>query len=272
MLTCHFYRNNFKILELKESHNLKSWFEKHAVHHLRGDIQKFSSKLPCFIWSRYPGEKHFPSYNYLGPRTRRLDIRLNENNNPKVGEKPINAIDHLEYIHDLAYQRSENIKDRHRADQEMLNELKQIKNLPIPQRLIRAMIIKLFQAKLKLGQGTRVTKTQAIENLYASKGAKTVSKGANTKETKDNTKVRNNLSERQQLAEELHKTFRKPPQYSKVNFRYKDNIWNAVLIIVSKPENNYMYILTVMDGFTRYAWVLPLKDKKEKQRQTLLKK
>ena len=39
-------------------------------------------------------------------------------------------------------------------------------------------------------------------------------------------------------------------------------MWNADLIIVSEPENSYKYILTVMDGFTRYAWVLPLKDKK----------
>ena len=34
----------------------------------------------------------------------------------------------------------------------------------------------------------------------------------------------------------------------------------------------YKYILIVLDGYTRYAWVVPLKDKKEKQWQTLLKK
>ena len=55
----------------------------------------------------------------------------------------------------------------------MINCLKQLKNLSIPQRLLRAMIIKLFQAKVKLGQGQRAAKTQAIENLYVSKGAKT---------------------------------------------------------------------------------------------------
>ena len=54
----------------------------------------------------------------------RLDIRLNENNIPKSGEEPINAIDHLAYIHDLAYQNSNNIKDRHRADQEMIKRIK----------------------------------------------------------------------------------------------------------------------------------------------------
>ena len=51
---------------------------------------------------------------YLGPGTR-LDIRLNENNIPKPGEEPINAIDQLAYIHDLAYQKSDNISDRHRS-------------------------------------------------------------------------------------------------------------------------------------------------------------
>ena len=97
-------------------------------------------------------------------------LRLNENNIPKL-----NAVDQLAYIHDLAYQKS----DRHEADIQMINGLKQLKNLSIPQRLIRAMITKLFQAKIKLGQGSRAAKTQAIENLYVSKGAK--------KEIKDNT-------------------------------------------------------------------------------------
>ena len=118
------------------------------------------------MWGKYKGEHHLPSYNYPGPNTR-LDIRLDENNQPKPGEEPINAIDQLTYIHDLAYQKSDKIEDRHRADQEMINELKQLKNLSIPQRLIRAMIIKLFQAKLKIGVGlSRAAKTQAIENIF----------------------------------------------------------------------------------------------------------
>ena len=97
-----------------------------------------------------------PSYNYLGPGTR-LDIRLNENNIPKSGEEPINEIDRLAYIHDLAYQNSDDdLNERHRADQEMINGLKQLKNLSIPQRLIRTLIIKLFQALIiKLDRASR---------------------------------------------------------------------------------------------------------------------
>ena len=121
-----------------------------------------------------------------------LDIRLNENNIPKQGEEPIDAIDQLAYIHDLAYQKSDNISNRHEANIQMINGLKQLKNLSIPQRLIRAIIIKSFQAMIKLGQGARVAKTQAIENLY-----KGVSNGAKTKETNDNTKLWNDFNKRQ---------------------------------------------------------------------------
>ena len=241
-LTLHIHGNNCEIPDIKQNQNLKQYFG--------GDIQKFSSKLPGFVWSKYSGEKHLPGYAYLGPGTR-LDIRLDENNIPKPGEEPINEIDQLAYIHDLAY-RSDDINMRHKADQEMINGLKQLKNLSIPQRIIRALIIKLFQAKIKLGQGLpRKSKQVALEKLYVPQ----------TK-VKERQNKNTDRSERQQFAEELHKPFRKPPQYSKVYFKSKDNIWNADLIIISKPENNYKYILTIMDGYTRYAWTVPLKDKR----------
>ena len=133
----HFYGSNFVISSTKQKQTLKQ--------HFGGDIQKFSEKLPGFIWSRYPKEKHLPSYNYLGPGTR-LDIRLDENNLPKPGEEPINEIDRLAYIHDLAYQKFSNIQDRHRADLAMIEGLKGLQNLSFPQKLIKFMIINLFQA------------------------------------------------------------------------------------------------------------------------------
>ena len=170
-LTLHIFGNNFKISHLKSNQNLKRYFG--------GDIQKFSSRLPGFIWSKYSGEKHLPSYNYLGPGTR-LDIRLDENNIPKPGEEPINEIDRLAYIHDLAYQNSDDmgeaaaLNERHRADQEMINGLKQLKNLSIPQRLIRTLIIKLFQAKILVGgQLIKSEKLgQGITKSFFSKGEK----------------------------------------------------------------------------------------------------
>ena len=67
-------------------------------------------------------------YSPFMPSTH-TDIRLDEYDNPKPGEEPINEIDHLAYIHDVAYKNSDNIEDRHKADQEMINGLKQLKNL-----------------------------------------------------------------------------------------------------------------------------------------------
>ena len=45
---------------------------------------------------------------------------------------------------------------------------------------------------------------------------------------------------------------------------YKDERWSAALIDKSSPSkynNNYKFILTVIDTFTKYAWAIPLKNK-----------
>ena len=45
---------------------------------------------------------------------------------------------------------------------------------------------------------------------------------------------------------------------------YKDETWSAHLIdqsSLSKYNNNYKFILTVIDIFTKYAWAIPLKNK-----------
>jgi hypothetical protein len=82
-----------------------------------------------------------------------------------------------------------------------------------------------------------------------------------TKETKNTKESKVNQKKNIQLAIELHKQFKRPKQLRKVYFKSKDNIWNADLIIMPEQEN-YKYILTIMDGYTRYAWTVPLKDKK----------
>jgi len=59
--------------------------------------------LNTFTQSKYPGEHHYPGYSYLGPGTR-LDIRLDQNNQPKAGEEPINELDAKGALpHDIAY-------------------------------------------------------------------------------------------------------------------------------------------------------------------------
>ena len=92
------------------------------------------------------------------------------------------------------------------------------------------MIIKLFQAKIKLGGGTRAAKAQAIDNLYKSHDIKT--KYELDKLQKHTEKLKALQKEiikkdREILANELHKPFRRPSQLRKINFRSKDNIWRC---------------------------------------------
>ena len=64
-------------------------------------------------------------------------------------------------------------------------------------------------------------------------------------------------------ADEIHKPFKKPKYLRKMKFKSKDHIWNADLIIMPE-EDEFKYILTVLDGYTRYAWAIPLKHKDAK--------
>ena len=139
----------------------------------------------------------------------------------------------------------------------MINGLKQLKNLSIPQKLIRIIIIKLFQAKIRLGQSLgRLSKQKANEILFQNPDIKTKF------ELDKMTKTSRNLPliHRKKLADELHKPYRKPKELRKIKFKSKDNIWNADLVIMP-IEDGFKYILTVLDGFTRFAWAVPLKHK-----------
>ena len=75
---------------------------KNALTHGSGMMDTI---LNTFTYSKYPGEHHFPYYNYLGPHSR-LDIRTDENFNPKSGELPINDLDNTALKHDIAYQKT----------------------------------------------------------------------------------------------------------------------------------------------------------------------
>ena len=68
-----------------------------------------------------------------------------------------------------------------------------------------------------------------------------------------------------QLAKELHKpiirNFKKRTVYS----GFKNNIWGADLAnmqLISNFDKGFRFLLCVIDIFRKYAWVVPLKDKK----------
>ena len=77
-----------------------------------------------------------------------------------------------------------------------------------------------------------------------------------------NTKI---TPQSQQLAEELHKPITRKFKERKVYSTFKDNIWGADLAdmqLLSKYNKGIRFLLCVIDIFSKYAWVVPLKDKK----------
>ena len=62
----------------------------------------------------------------------------------------------------------------------------------------------------------------------------------------------------------MHKPIIKKFKKRKVYSRFRDNIWGADLAdmqLMSKFNKGFRFLLCVIDIFSKYAWVIPLKDK-----------
>ena len=201
------------------------------------DFQKFLDKLPGLPGAKYEPEKHVFGHNYTGPGTR-LDIRLDEHDNPKPGEEPKNRVDLAAYHHDIGYRNNSDIETRHKLDRIMINELDNISNPTLAERFQRSIVKKALQAKLYVGGNFNKLskKTQDFLNQYPA-------------------------NKRKLMVYALHKKANKVKTFRSVQCFFKDNIWIADLRVMPK-DRSYKYILFVEDCFTRYAWLVPLKDKK----------
>ena len=77
--------------------------------------------------------------------------------------------------------------------------------------------------------------------------------------------IKNEIKENHQLANELHKPIIRKFKKRKVYSSYKDNIWCVDLAdmrLISKYNKGIIYLLCAIDLFSKYAFVVPLKDKK----------
>ena len=67
-----------------------------------------------------------------------------------------------------------------------------------------------------------------------------------------------------QEAKELHKKIIRKFDRRKVIVNNLDDIWSADLVdmqLYSKQNNGFKYLLTVIDLYSKYAWIIPLKTK-----------
>ena len=76
--------------------------------------------------------------------------------------------------------------------------------------------------------------------------------------------IKNEMKQNQQLANELHEPIRKFKR-RKVYSSFKGNIWGVDLTdmqLINKYNKGITFLLCAIDLFSKYAWVVPLKDKK----------
>ena len=77
--------------------------------------------------------------------------------------------------------------------------------------------------------------------------------------------IENEIKQNQQLVNELHKPIIRKFKKRKVNSFFKDNIWVVDLAdmqLISKYNKGIRYLLCAIDLFSKYAFVVLLKDKK----------
>ena len=152
-----------------------------------------------------------------------------------------NELDNACFSHDAAYSDSKNLTKRTLADKVLRDKAFNIakkSKYDGYQRGIASMVYNFFDKK-----------SASLADKYT-KGS-----GVNIKSTPQN----------QQLAEELHKPIIRKFEKRKVYSAFKDNIWGADLAdmqLISRCNKGIRFLLCVVDIFIKYAWVVPLKDKK----------
>ena len=77
--------------------------------------------------------------------------------------------------------------------------------------------------------------------------------------------IENENISKKQLAEELHKQIIGKFEWRKVYSAFIDNIWGrdvADMQLISKFNNVFRFLSYVIDIYGKYAWIIPLKDKR----------
>ena len=79
---------------------------------------------------------------------------------------------------------------------------------------------------------------------------------------------------KKEIAKEIFSPVIKKFQRIQIQTHYKDECWSIDLIdrsSLAKYNKNYKFIFTIIDNHTKYAWVIPLKDKSGKSTTTAFK-
>ena len=143
-----------------------------------------------------------------------------------------NELDKACFEHDSAYADHKDLINRTEADKVLRDKAYDIASNPKYdgyQRGLASMVYKFFDKK---------------------------STGSGFKKLKNSSSI---------LADELHKPIIKEFDKRKLYLQFKDNIWGVDLVdmqSLSRKNKDIKYLLCVIDLYSKYAFVIPLKDKK----------
>ena len=146
-----------------------------------------------------------------------------------------NELDKACFQQDMAYGDFKDLKRRTAADNVLRDKTFNIAKNPKYdgyQRWLASMVYKFFDKKTK-GSGVTLANKSIPQN--------------------------------EQLAEELHKPIIRKFKKREIYSAFKDNIWAADLAdmqLISKFNKGFRFLLCVIDIYSKYVWVVPLKDKK----------
>ena len=161
-------------------------------------------------------------YKYVGPLEKQMLYDKKTGDIYKYYDKPKNVLDKIASRHDIYYELKP--KNKGLCDRIMVKE---IDDIPFKEKPWGTFAIKkIINAQQKLGLG--------VEN---------------------SNKI---------LSEELHKPKRKNFPRRKIEVNHIDEIFAADLVEMqkfAKLSKGYRYLLTCIDIFSKYSWVIPLKDK-----------
>ena len=169
------------------------------------------------------------TYSACGPFTRNKERNMHQTGNTDFIYR--NELDKACFQHDMAYGKSKDLTKRTQSDKVLRDKAFKIASDPKYdgyQRGLASMVYKFFDKKSK-GSGI------VNEPNY-------------------------------QLANELHKPIIQNFKIRRVYSSFRDNVWGVDLAdmqSLSKYIKGIKYLLCAVDLFSKYVWVIPLKDKRE---------
>ena len=221
-----------------------------ALINMNNIINKFLLAGDTFMPEMHLRQPQFV-YSACGPFTRHKE-RIKEFK--RTGDTRLlyrNELDKACFKHDAAYKKYKDIENRLISDQKLKNSTYDIASNPKYdgyQRGLASMVYNFFGSKV------------------APLDKKTMSGKGNAKHTANSSSLERTKEVNKILAKELHKPVIKKFNKRKVYSRFKDNIWGVDLAdmqSLSKKNKGIKYFLCAIDLYSKYAFVIRLKDKKE---------